>query len=459
MSLNDFPLDGPLGRGDWWRRLGLFGLSLLIAGSVMLDRPAVAQSNPPQTPAPPGSNLRLASWNLGWHISNEELPAWIQACGRRYLRNQSSGIWEVSTSADAVTGWQVSERRAKISGVDLSRMPPCGVYLDARRQGVAVTPAAWAKRNSQIQQMIASKLNVDIIAFQEVSGVASVRQALGALADQYHICSFDGEYKVQRLAFAWKKELGAATEPCRPVHQMSLPQLPVEDQVRPGLTMALNVRGKRLRLMTLHLKSSCVSSLEKGRLDTEDSASPCAVLQRQIAPFEAAFEKLGAGGTPFVILGDFNRNLWHEAGELTGSNPIRSDGTKDLAAPLPAKVKTQNLWKEVNDGQPPESRAVLLSLKCMGSATSERLCEDAKTQLIERKQVRELGSAEHMGCRNPVGLDQAVVSEGLSAAVRSAVKLPIGKFGGTLAARLPAFPDPVLAVSDHCPMVVTLDWR
>ncbi len=424
-------------------------MAALLAGPVAA--PVAAQTAT-------GGSLRLASWNLGWHISTEELPRWIAACSQRFARNQSSGIWEISSAETALVGWQVAERRAKLQGVDLSRMPPCGVYLDARRQGVAVTAAAWAKRNAQIQAFIASRLNADVIAFQEVSGVAAVRQALGALADQYNVCSFDGQYKVQRLAFAWKKEFGAAAEACQAVHQMSLPELPIDDQVRPGFTVALNIRGKLLRLMTLHLKSSCVSSLERGQLDGNDPQSPCSVLQRQIAPFEAAFEKLGVGATPFVVLGDFNRNLWHEERELSGSVPMRSDGSRNLTAPLANSVKTQNLWKELNDGQPSHSRAVLLALKCAGGETSEKLCDEAKSQVLERMRLRELASAAQMGCRNPVGLDQVVVSEGLSAAVRSAVKLPIGKFGGTLAAKPPSFPDPVLAVSDHCPTLVTLGW-
>lgn len=405
------------------------------------------------------AGLRIASWNLGWHVSSDELPQWIAACSRRYAKNTSNGVWEVSTRDDATVGWQVKESRAKLQGVDLSKMPPCGVYLDSRRQGVPVTAAAWAKRNAQIQQFIAAKLNADIIAFQEVSGVAAVAQALGDQASRYNICSFDGQYKIQRLAFAWRKELGAAAEPCKAVHDMSLPKLSPEDQVRPGLTMGLTIRGRMLRLMTLHLKSSCVSALERGRLDGEDPASPCAVLQQQVAPLETAYEKLGAGGAQFVVIGDFNRNLWHEDKEVAGASPVRSDGSKNLVAPLAASVKTQNLWKEINDGQPPESRGVLLALKCVGDKDTEQWCDDAKAQLIERKALRELGSWQRMGCRNPVGLDQAVVSEGLRGAVRSAVKLPIGKFGGTLAAKPPQFPEPVLAISDHCPSVLTIDWR
>lgn len=437
-------------------------LSVLIVLTALIELSvaprAFAQSSAAAANVEPGDGrlLRIASWNLGWHLSQEELPAWLAACNRRYLRNANSGAWELSDAEAATVGWQVTERRARLQGVDLTRMPPCSVYQDGRRQGVAVTPAAWAKRNSQIQTLIATRLAADLYAFQEVSGVSAVRQALGALASDYHICSFDGQYKVQRLAFAWKKSLGAAAEPCQVVHELSLPSLPIDDQVRPGLTLGLRLQGRLIRFMTVHLKSSCVSSLDRGQLDGDDPASPCSILHRQVAPLEAAFERLGTGGVPFVALGDFNRNLWHEEREVPGSDAVRSDGVRNLKAPRAASVRTRNLWKEINDGEPPESRAVLLALRCEGGGASADLCEAGKQRLLERKEARELGSPELMGCRNPTGLDQVIVSETLAGSVQSARKLPIGRFGGTQAARPPNHPDPVLAVSDHCPSLVTL---
>lgn len=442
----------------------LIVLTALVGLALAPPTWAQAQASA-QTPAAPvvepGSDrvLRIASWNLGWHVSAEELPAWLAACNRRYLRNAGTGTWELSEAESATVGWQVNERRAKLQGVDLTRMPPCSVYQDGRRQGVAVTPAAWAKRNSQIQTLISTRLAADVYAFQEVSGVAAVRQALGAVASDYHVCSFDGQYKVQRLAFAWKKSLGAAAEPCQVVHELSLPSLPIDDQVRPGLTLGLRLQGRLIRFMTVHLKSSCVSALDRGQLDSDDPASPCSVLHRQVAPLEVAFERLGAGGVPFVALGDFNRNLWHEERELAGSDAVRSDGVRNLKSPRVASVRTRNLWKEINDGEPPESRAVLLALRCEGGGASATLCEAGKQRLLERKEVRELGSSELMGCRNPTGLDHVIVSESLARSVQSARKLPIGRFGGTLAARPPNHPDPVLAVSDHCPSLITMSLK
>lgn len=30
--------------------------------------------------------IRVASWNLGWHVAQAEVPNWIIQCGKSYLR-------------------------------------------------------------------------------------------------------------------------------------------------------------------------------------------------------------------------------------------------------------------------------------------------------------------------------------------------------------------------------------
>jgi hypothetical protein len=59
----------------------------------------------------------------------------------------------------------------------------------------------------------------------------------------------------------------------------------------------------------------CASPLD-GNSGKDD---PCPVLQQQVQPLEDALEKLGAGNTSFVFIGDFNRNMWHEAIEVVGA--------------------------------------------------------------------------------------------------------------------------------------------
>jgi hypothetical protein len=88
--------------------------------------------------------LRVATWNLDWHVSQAELPQWIEQCSKSFAKNSQTGVWEVvpPQTAGAKVGWSVDESRPSLEGVDLTVMPPCGVYRSPSRAGIAVTPAA-----------------------------------------------------------------------------------------------------------------------------------------------------------------------------------------------------------------------------------------------------------------------------------------------------------------------------
>lgn len=407
------------------------------------------------------TTLRIATWNLGWHVSQAELGPWIAQCGKSYAKDSASGLWKVvpAQTPGAQIGWEVDESRPQLEGVDLAVMPPCGVYRSPSRAGIAVTPAAWAKRNEQIAKLLGDVVKPDVIAFQEVSGVAAVREALGPAAGDYEVCSYEPRYKIQRLAFAWKKSLGSAAGTCQDFPALSLPHLSPKDQVRPGYGLTLNIGGKRFRFLTLHLKSACVSPLDgRGRLDGNSRPDdPCLVLQQQVAPLEAILEDLPKGLDHVVVLGDFNRNLPHEAARVAGAEPVRSDGSTDLRRPRPQGVATRNLLAEVNDGQPPASTLALLSPTCTGSAEVTAACDRAKTQMLTADERRILTDRTGLGCRNPVGLVHILVSDELAKAVLSTSKVPLGNFGRSLSARPPQNPEPLLAVSDHCPVVAEID--
>jgi endonuclease/exonuclease/phosphatase family metal-dependent hydrolase len=427
----------------------LIGMS---AGLFLMPTLVHAEANVP---------LNIASWNLGWHVSAAEVPHWIGQCNKRYVKDTTDGIWKPAAddNKSATVGWYIKESRAKVEGVDLAVMPPCGVYEAGNREKIPVTPASLAKRSQQIATIIEQSVKPDVMAFQEVSGVAAVKEALGKNASQYNVCSFDGEYKIQRLALAWKREFGEPIEKCAVVHALSLPDLPKQDQVRPGYTVTLKIRGKTIRFLTLHLKSSCVSPLDRGQLDEDKgNGDPCPILQQQVAPLEAVFEKLGDKVDHFVVLGDFNRNLWHEMNEVPGAKAVRSDGTNDLGKPRAASVKTQNLFKEINDGVPATSKAVLVPMTCPGNEETQRLCERSKTEALKRTDLAPLTNKDSLGCRNPIGLDHFVVSETLKGSVTGAKKVAIGVMGRSMAAS-GKFPEPLLAVSDHCPIVMGLELR
>jgi len=405
------------------------------------------------------TTLRIATWNLGWHVSQAELAPWIAQCGQSFAKNAQSGVWELVTpqTPGARIGWVIDESRPTLEGVDLAVMPPCGVYRSPSRAGIAVTPASWAKRNEQIAKVLRDDVRADVIAFQEVSGAAAVREALGPEAADFEVCSYTG-YKVQRLAFAWRKSLGPSIGPCQEFRELSLPHLPLRDQVRPGLAVTLQVGGQQIRFLTVHLKSACVSPLGRGRLDGNTGPDdPCLVLQQQVAPLETIIEDLPNGVDHVVVMGDFNRNLPHEAARVQGAEPVRSDASTDLTRARPAGVLTRNLLLEVNDGQPASSKLTLLSASCGGAPDVVAACDAAKARLLTQEERRILSDRAGLGCRNASGLVHMLASDRLAQAVTSTSKVSLGNLGGTLSPRPPQHPEPLLAVSDHCPLVAEID--
>ena len=136
--------------------------------------------------------------------------------------------------------------------------------------------------------------------------------------------------------------------------------------------MGLRINGKLIRFMTVHLRSGCVSPLDRGRLDGNSRKDdPCPTLQQQVQPLEDALEKLESGNRSFILIGDVNRNPWHQANEVPGAKAVRSDGSTDLTKPRSPEVLTQNLLKEINDGNPTFSKATLLELACPGEETMQ----------------------------------------------------------------------------------------
>lgn len=394
--------------------------------------------------------LKFVTWNLGWDPSRDEAADWIQKCGAPFALNQQTGIFEPAEKG--TPGWELKWGRDANIDWDIAVRPPCDVSKDSSFDIVPVTTAAYGKRLDQIQAFISSKLQPDIISFQEVSGEQAVKDALPSGGADYFICSFT-THKVQRLAIAWKREFGPATE-CAVEGAISVPGLPPKDQVRPGLSLALNIDGQRVRVLDVHLKSSCVTPIEpKGAL--ESAEEPCTILQQQVVPLETWIETKTADTDKLVIMGDFNRSLWHEQ-HSAGS--VRTDSS-DPAGPLPATVKVKSLIGEVNDGAPPASRLTLLNEGCAINDAAKAACETAEnpSTLAEWKDAtKTLSRFENLGCRNPVGLDHILLGTGLSAP-GGAQKVALGKQGRSLPANAD-HPDPLLALSDHCPLAATASF-
>jgi endonuclease/exonuclease/phosphatase family metal-dependent hydrolase len=386
--------------------------------------------------------LKVVTWNLGWHLSQAETRDWIAACSAPFALD--NGTWKPAASATADTkpGWELPWGRNAPVQWDIGVLPPCDIY-QANRAVVPITEAAYATRVARIGSIVRDQLKADVIAFQEVSGAPAVRELLG---QGFEVCSYEG-HKVQRLAIAWKKSLGAGR--CAVEWPLSLPQRALRDQVRPGLSLALNVDGKPLKVLTVHLKSSCVSPFDERAAEGRgqlDSAEPnCVSLQQQVAPLEAWVDREAADGSALVLLGDFNRNLAHEASEPSDAAARSAGGS--ATDPHGPGVKVRSLWRELNDGQPVALR--LLDSQCTPDVDAPGLCKLAKSRNLEREQMNALRSGEALGCRNPLGLDHIVVG-GPVQAPEGAFKHPLGRLALTLTAKDGR--EAQLGVSDHCPL-------
>lgn len=386
--------------------------------------------------------VKVATWNLGWHLDKETAAQWRASCSAPFALNPQTGRWQPAerAGADTKTGWELPWGRNAPIAWDIGRLPPCNVW-EHQRQALPVDLAADALRRERLQ-MALRDLNADVIAFQEVSGKAAIQQLLGA---DYEVCSYAG-HKVQRLAFAWRRQLGSGQ--CVVHWPLSLPQRAEAEQVRPGLALTLDLEGKQWRFLTVHLKSSCVSPLDSGppagRGQLEGDDPNCQSLEAQVAPLEAWVEQAAQGADALVWLGDFNRNLAHEAAEPEEA-PVRSDGSQ-AHEPLSTGSRTRNLWREIND----EAPAGMPRLQLLPAHCDSEACALGQRQGLSREAYGQLRAS--LGCRNPIGLDHIVVSRGVQAP-QGAVKVPLGPWGRTEAK---AGQTAELALSDHCPLTATL---
>lgn len=361
-------------------------------------------------------------------------------------------MWEPSSSGQTKQGWELKWGRDAPIKWDISRKPPCDVY-QANFRIVPVSEVAYDKRIAQIRRYVEKNLDADVLAFQEVSGEQAVREILPGNGAAYSLCAFSG-FKVQRLVIVWKRSLGVSTD-CLVDEALSLPREIEKHQVRPGLSVTLNIDGAQLRIMTVHLKSSCVSPIEagganpnRGKLEGPDEA--CQLLHKQVAPLERWIEARAT--VPIVLLGDFNRNLAQELNSIPADR-VRTDGSAAEISITPGAF-VRSLIGEINDGVPSMSQLALLDVACPVNPVSAEFCRRIKTEHISQTELRPLTRSENLGCRNPVGLDHVLISPQLATAA-PAEKVPLGRLGGTRPAS-ERFPDPLLAISDHCPILATI---
>lgn len=189
--------------------------------------------------------LRIATWNMEWLLHPETARVARIACR--------------------------DGQRASI---------PCDVVRSQGRDS-----ADFGRMAAVVRQ-----LDADVIAFQEVENEAVARKVFRG----YGICIAPGP-GAQHAGFAVRPTLRFRCQP-------PLETLTAGGRGRPGQQLLLySSKGAPVELLAVHLKSGCAR-------DPLDSPTPaCRLLSEQAAALGEWIAARAAAGTPFMVLGDFNR--------------------------------------------------------------------------------------------------------------------------------------------------------
>jgi endonuclease/exonuclease/phosphatase family metal-dependent hydrolase len=161
----------------------------------------------------------------------------------------------------------------------------------------------------------AERLNADVVAFEEVDGP---EVAAKVFPPDHYMLHLTADHVTQRTGFAIRKGIAFTANPDLQTLNVYPPDAPYP--LRSGADVTLQLGANRLRILAVHLKTGC-------REDTPQRSrrSACGTLAEQIPPLQAWIAARQREGTPFVIMGDFNR--W-----MDGDDPFLAD--LRLAAPL-----------------------------------------------------------------------------------------------------------------------------
>ncbi len=152
-------------------------------------------------------------------------------------------------------------------------------------------PADWA-----LLRAYALALDADVVAIQEVDGPEAAARVFPP--DRYDIVMTDDRV-VQRVGFAIRRGFTFERNP----DLVALDIYPdARFRLRSGADVTLVLPGGRLRLLNVHLKSGC----HGGRMG---GSRTCETLRQQVPALRGWIAQRTSEGTPFLMMGDFNRRM------------------------------------------------------------------------------------------------------------------------------------------------------
>src|SRR3712207_1078243 len=236
--------------------------------------------------------------------------------------------------------------------------------------GEALRPGAAARSEEDhaVLRKYARRMNADIVALQEVNGPRAARLVFPA--EEYDLF-FSGRYADDLAAGRESDRIYTGFAVRRGIFdgitKRDVASLGVQHTdgrlVRWGTEIMVERDGRRMRLLSVHLKSGCAQGSLENPTDND-----CVTLAAQRAPLEQWIDEAARGTMPFAVLGDFNRRFDrfgqgdHFWGEIDDGDPAGLDlwrlpsgeesncwrGTsRHFAQPIDFLVFDDRAWRKV----------------------------------------------------------------------------------------------------------------
>ncbi len=171
----------------------------------------------------------------------------------------------------------------------------------------------------------ADALDADVVALQEVDGPAAAARVFDPARYAFY---FEPGDNLQRTGFAVRRGLTVVDDPDYVALRTG------NDRLRAGAVITVDVAGRPLRLMSVHLKSGCFAR------PLADDSDACQKLRPQIPLLEAWIDAAAASDTAFVVLGDFNRRLGTPGDEVWAALDDGEPYHADLTAVTEGRLST-----------------------------------------------------------------------------------------------------------------------
>jgi len=182
--------------------------------------------------------------------------------------------------------------------------------IENLRDSVDESPVRRTRDEFRRLRQHAERLDADVIAVQEVESARALARVFDPTRYNFFVSD---RVHAQRTGFAVRRSISVRRHP-------DVTALGAGGELRHGTDVEISLGGQSIRLLSVHLKSFCF----EGSVASPGTAH-CRKLAMQVPVLERWVDARASEGTPFAVLGDFNRRF---------------------------DVPGEDFWPEIDDGAP-----------------------------------------------------------------------------------------------------------